>query len=592
MDEHLWWYLARAGGLTAWWLLCIAVLWGLLLSTRILGDRTPPAWLLDLHRMLGGLAVVFTGLHMTGLFFDEWAGFGWSELLVPFSSEFKPGAVAWGVVAFHLLVAIEVTSLLKKRIPDGVWRWVHRCAFVVFVFATVHTFTTGTDGANRWIQGGAATVALGFLFLLVYRLSTGRRPREPRPPNPVATGVAPAPVPEPALVGVGAGPVADPTGAYGMQPVAQPVAAAPATGATAPSRARFHALTVREIIRETTDAVSVAFAVPKELAPEFRFEPGQHLTLRTHIGGDEIRRAYSLCSGVTDGELRIAVKRVEGGRASPWVNRELAVGEVVEVATPSGRFRTEINPLHERHLLGVAAGSGITPVLSILKSVLAVEPRSRFTLLYGNRDADSTIFRDKLALLQEKYGDRLRVVHVLSRCDKAEPRLRGRIDADKLRDLEDLLEIHTVDDAYLCGPREMTLGVRDALVERGLERERVHVELFGGPAPTSSATQTAPLPTTPGAPAARNVAVVDRGARTEVSVNPGETVLDAALRSGLDLPYSCRDGVCGTCRAKLACGRINQDNADLSPAEIAAGYVLTCQARPESEGVVISVDEG
>lgn len=592
MDEHLWWYLARAGGLTAWWLLCIAVLWGLLLSTRILGDRTPPAWLLDLHRMLGGLAVVFTGLHMTGLFFDEWAGFGWSELLVPFSSEFKPGAVAWGVVAFHLLVAIEVTSLLKKRIPDGLWRWVHRCAFVVFVFATVHTFTTGTDGANRWIQGGAAAVALGFLFLLVYRLSTGRRPREPRTPSPAAPVVPPAPVPEPALVGAGAGPVAGSAGAYGMQPAPQPVATAPATGATAPSRARFHPLTVREIIRETTDAVSVAFAVPKELAPEFRFEPGQHLTLRTHIGGDEIRRAYSLCSGVTDGELRIAVKRVEGGRASPWVNRELAVGDVVDVATPSGRFRTEINPLHERHLLGVAAGSGITPVLSILKSVLAVEPRSRFTLLYGNRDADSTIFRDKLALLQERYGDRLRVVHVLSRCDKAEPRLRGRIDADKLRDLEDLLEIHTVDDAYLCGPREMTLGVREALVERGLERERVHVELFGGPAPATGATQTAPLPTTPGAPTARNVAVVDRGARTEVSVNPGETVLDAALRSGLDLPYSCRDGVCGTCRAKLACGQVNQDDADLSPAEIAAGYVLTCQAKPESDGVVISVDEG
>jgi ferredoxin-NADP reductase/DMSO/TMAO reductase YedYZ heme-binding membrane subunit len=590
MDEHLWWYLARAGGLTAWWLLCIAVLWGLLLSTRILGDRTPPAWLLDLHRMLGGLAVVFTGLHMTGLFFDEWAGFGWSDLLVPFSSEFKPGAVAWGVVAFHLLVAIEVTSLLKKHIPDGVWRWVHRCAFVVFVFATVHTFTTGTDGANRWIQGGAAAVALGFLFLLVYRLSTGRRPREPRTPSPAAPVVPTAPVPEPALVGVGAGSVADPAGPYGVQPVAQPVATAPATGATAPGRARFHPLTVREIIRETTDAVSVAFAVPKELAPEFRFEPGQHLTLRTHIGGDEIRRAYSLCSGVTDGELRIAVKRVEGGRASPWVNRELAVGDVVDVATPSGRFRTEINPLHERHLLGVAAGSGITPVLSILKSVLAVEPRSRFTLLYGNRDADSTIFRDKLALLQERYGDRLRVVHVFSRCDKAEPRLRGRIDAAKLRDLEDLLEIHTVDDAYLCGPREMTLGVRDALVERGLERERVHVELFGGPAP--SATQTAPLPTTPGAPTARNVAVVDRGARTEVSVSPGESVLDAALRSGLDLPYSCRDGVCGTCRAKLACGQVNQDNADLSPAELAAGYVLTCQAKPESDGVVISVDEG
>lgn len=579
MDEKLWWYLARAGGLTAWWLLCLAVLWGLLLSTRVLGDRAVPGWLLDLHRMLGGLAVTFTGLHMLGLYFDEWAGFGWSELLVPMESEYRPGAVAWGIVGLYLMVAIEITSLLKRRIPDALWRWVHRSAFVVFVLATLHTFTAGTDGGSLWVRSGAIAVAVGFVFLLVYRLSTGRRPREPRPAVPAADAAASGPA------NVAANAVA--------VPAAVPVD--PGTAPAAPGRSRFHRLTVREIVRETRDAVSVAFAVPKELAPEFRFDPGQHLTLRTELDGAEVRRAYSLCSGLTDGELRIAVKHVDGGRASPWVNRTLAVGDVVEVATPAGRFRTETNPLHERHLLGVAAGSGITPVLSILKSVLAIEPQSQFTLVYGNRDADSTIFRDTLAALQHRYGDRLRVLHVLSRCEKAEPRLRGRIGAAKLAELEDLLDLDSVDDAYLCGPRDMTLEVRDALVARGLDREHVHVELFGGPSPAGAngangTNGTAAAAT--GVAAERNVAVVDRGARTEIPVRGDETVLDAALRAGLDLPYSCRDGVCGTCRAKLACGRVEQEAADLSPAEVAAGYVLTCQARPQSDGVVITLDEG
>jgi ferredoxin-NADP reductase/DMSO/TMAO reductase YedYZ heme-binding membrane subunit len=554
MDKELWWYLARAGGLTAWWLLCIAVLWGLLLSTRVLGQRPRPSWLLDLHRMLGGLALVFTGLHLVGLYFDQWAGFGLLELLVPMQSGYRPSAVAWGIVAFYVLVAIELTSLVKSRIPEAVWRWVHRSAFVLFMLATVHTFMAGSDGANKWIRGGAVLVCYGLVVLTVFRLGVLRHHRRAAP-RTAGASVATA---------------------------ATTATAAPATG-----RSHFHPLTVKEIVRETADAVSVAFAVPKDLAPAFRFDPGQHLTLRAHLDGDEVRRSYSLCSGVTDGELRIAVKQVEGGVASPWVNRKLAVGDVVEVTAPAGRFRTEINALHERHLLGIAAGSGITPVLSILKSVLAVEPRSRFTLVYGNRDADSTIFRDKLARLQDRYGERLQVVHVLSRCDRTEPPLRGRINADKIAELEHLLDLESVDDAYLCGPREMTLEVRDALVDRGLERERVHVELFGGAAPAP----TAPDTSSPQPDVVRNVAVVDRGARSELAVRGDETVLDAALRSGVDLPYSCREGVCGTCRAKLACGRVSQEGADLTQAEVDAGYVLTCQARPETDGVVISLDE-
>ncbi len=546
MDEKLWWYIARAGGLTAWWLLCAAVLWGLLLSTRVLGDRTPPAWLLDLHRMLGGLAVVFTAMHLVGLYLDTWAGFTLAQLFVPLESDYRPAAVAWGVVALYLLAAIEVTSLLRRRLPDLLWRWVHRTAFAVFVLATVHVFTAGSDAANPWIQATAVAVACGFVFLAAYRLLAGRRERQRQAPETEPTAVSPV---------------------------------------TTPSRSReqtFHPLTVTEVNRETQDAVSVAFAVPQELVTAFRFDPGQHLTLRKRFGDDEVRRAYSLCCGVTDGELRIAVKQVEGGRASPWLTGELSVGDVVEVSAPTGRFGTDTNPLRERHVLGVAAGSGITPVLSILKSVLAVEPRSRFTLLYGNRDADSIIFRDKLARLQETYGERLRIVHVLSRCADVEPRLRGRIDADKLGELEDLLVLDTVDEAFVCGPREMSVNVRDALTAHGIDPEHVHVELFG------SGARAAP----PAAPsgARRSVAVIDRGARAEISLDVDESVLDAALRAGLDLPYSCRDGVCGTCRARLRSGQVAQPMADLSPAELKAGYVLTCQARPETEDVVISLE--
>ena len=562
VEERLWWYLARAAGLTAWWLLCVAVLWGLLLATRLLGDRPRAAWLMDLHRMLGGLALVFTALHAVGLYLDDWSGIGATELLVPLAAEYNAGPVALGVVGLYLLVAIEVTSLLRQRIPAVVWRWVHCLAFVLFVVATVHMFTAGTDGANRWLRYAAVPICYGFMVFTVARIGGLRRtPRRRRDPVPdtVAAGLAESP-----------------------------------TAAPPPGRSVFHRLRVREIVRETPDAVSVAFAVPKELAPAFQFDPGQHLTLRTHLDGDEVRRAYSLCSGVTCGELRIAVKRVEGGRASPWVNSALAVGDVVEVAPPAGRFRTEVNALNERHLLGIAAGSGITPILSILKSVLAMEPRSRFSLLYGNRDAGSTIFRDELAQLQRRYGERLQVVHVYSRCEKAEPRLRGRLNAAKLVELQELLDLATVDDAYLCGPREMTLEMRDALVAQGIGREHVHVELFGGPKPPA-ASNTADAPATPQAPGAdgpgHHVAVVDRGARSEFDVRPDETVLDAALRAGLDLPYSCRDGVCGTCRARLACGQVQQDGADLSQAEIDAGYVLTCQAKPQTDGVVISLDD-
>ncbi|WP_405982526.1 FAD-binding oxidoreductase [Streptomyces sp. NBC_00158] len=350
MDPQLWWYVARASGLTAWWLLSAAVLWGLLLSTRVMGGRPAPGRLLVLHRWLAGLAVSFTALHLAALVLEPRYAFGRTELLVPFARAANPLAQGCGVVAVHLLVAVQVTSLLRARLPDRLWRYLHRTACAVFCLAGVHTFTAGSDAGGPLVRVSGGLLAAAFVFLLVYRLVAGRRTAR--------TGPAPA---------------------------------APRTAAEQPAvppgRGGPYALTIVEVRRETPDAVSVLFRVPDELVEAFRFRPGRHLTLHTVLDGSEVRRPYSICSGLTDGELRVAVKAQPGGRMSHWVNTRLRAGDRVTAGVPNGRFAVDPNPLRERHVLGVAAGSGITPILSIVKSVLAVERRSRCTLVYGNRDA-------------------------------------------------------------------------------------------------------------------------------------------------------------------------------------------------------------
>ncbi|NUQ97589.1 MAG: 2Fe-2S iron-sulfur cluster binding domain-containing protein [Streptomyces sp.] len=537
MDPKLWWYLARAGGLTAWWLVSLTVLWGLLLSTRVLGGRTAPSWLLDLHRLLGGLAVVFTGLHIAGLVWDEWVHFGWADILVPMAASYRPGAVAWGVVALYLLAAIQITSLLKSRIPEALWRWVHRTAFVVFVSGTVHTFTAGTDADGPLVRWSAAVIAAAFMFLVTYRIAAGRR---------ITRRTTQIPAPR-----AGRG---------------------------------FHPLTVREVRRETEDAVSVAFHVPPGLVGDFRFTPGQHLTLKVTLDGAEHRRTYSICSGTGDGELRIAVKRVSGGRVSTWVTSELRAGDTVEVSTPVGRFTTETNPLGSRHLLGVAAGSGITPVAAITKSVLLLEPHSRCTLVYGNKDPESVMLRAELEALVDTYGERLRLIHVFSRHDTGVPALYGRLDQDRFRALTQTHapDVADADEAFLCGPAEMTQAVSDTLAGLGMTQDRIHTERFTG---------GAPAPTAPVDSAAHDVTIVDRGTKTTITVRPGESVLDAGLRAGLDLPYSCQEGICGTCRAKSTGGPVRLDDCDLDSADIAAGYVLTCRTRPRDGRAVIDFDQ-
>ena len=414
-DPQFWWYLARASGLVAWALLATTVVWGLLLRSGLLGRWLPWAWTAAVHRFLGVLAVLFTGLHLTGLLLDDYVQMSLPDLLVPLASDWRPVPVALGVVAGYLLVSVLGTSLLAaRRLSRRWWKRVHLISYLLFWSATMHLITAGTDagaGGARAVVAGTVSVVL---LLTLVRVARSERPaRAPR---------------------------------RSETPTTTRAAAAPA----------FHPLRVAEVRRETPDAVSVRFAVPREVAPEFRFRPGQHLLLRARIDGSVMSRPYSVCSGVADGELRIAVRQLPGGRMSSWLNTALRVGDVIDVAPPAGAFATDVHGLTARHVLGVAAGSGITPVISILSSVLATEPGSRRTLVYGNRTAASTLFAATLAELEERYPDRLRVVHLRSQEAAHPPALGGRIDRDVLRALAARGDLAGVGEAYVCGPAAMT----------------------------------------------------------------------------------------------------------------------------------------
>lgn len=353
---------------------------------------------------------------------------------------------------------------------------------------------------------------------------------------------------------------------------------------------RFHRLRVAEIRRETPDAVSIAFAVPEAAREAFGFSCGQYLTLKATVDGEEVRRSYSICSGVGDPDLRVAIKRVDGGLFSGFANAAIAPGDEIEVMPPMGRFGVEIRPDEARTFVGFAAGSGITPILSIIRTVLAAEPKSRFFLFYGNRATGSILFREALETLKDRFLDRLSVFHVLSRETQDLSILNGRLDGEKAAlFLRSIVPAALVDHAFVCGPGEMIDAVEGALLGLGLPRERVHVERFT-PAEPGRARAARPV-VAAAAPAALATVITD-GIATEVPVAEGEAVLDAAIRAGLDLPYSCRGGMCCTCRAKVVDGSVAMEvNYSLEPWEVEAGFVLTCQARPTSGRVTVDFDQ-
>jgi ring-1,2-phenylacetyl-CoA epoxidase subunit PaaE len=352
---------------------------------------------------------------------------------------------------------------------------------------------------------------------------------------------------------------------------------------------RFHNLRIASLRRETAESVSLAFAVPEVLRAAYRFTPGQYLTLRAMIGGEDVRRSYSICSGLDDDELRVAIKRVEGGTFSNWANDSLHVGDALDVMTPDGRFGVPIVPGASRTLVGFAAGSGITPILAILKTVLLREPASRFSLFFGNRSTDSIMFRGELEDLKDRYMSRLSVFHVLSREQQDVPVLNGHLDAEKVGKLmRAMVPTESVDHALVCGPQPMIEGLETALADAGLGRERIHVERFTPAAGGRPRPVVMQPPATPKAVAT----VISEGVRADIPVAEGEAIIDAAIRAGRNLPYSCKAGMCCTCRARLLDGRVEMTvNYSLESWETDAGYVLTCQSHPVTARVVLDYDQ-
>ena len=352
---------------------------------------------------------------------------------------------------------------------------------------------------------------------------------------------------------------------------------------------RFHRLAVNDLRREAADAVSMTFAIPKSLADDYSFTPGQYLTLRTTMDGEEVRRSYSICSGPDDGELRIAVKKVDGGAFSNWAADELKSGDELDVMTPTGRFGVAPAPEQARIHVGFAAGSGITPVLSIARGVLAREPDSQFFLFYGNRSTEGMLFREALEELKDRFMQRFSVFHVISGEEQDIPILHGRLDGEKVRVLlRSLVSASDVDHVFVCGPSGMSEDIEATCRDIGIAEERIHVERFvsefgGKPRAKKIVEASAP-------PKAMASLIID-GKRREVPVAEDESILDAALRAGMDLPFACKGGMCSTCRANLVAGEARMEvNYSLEPWELKAGFILTCQARPVSDSVVVDYD--
>ncbi len=359
------------------------------------------------------------------------------------------------------------------------------------------------------------------------------------------------------------------------------------------STLRFHPLQISDVRAETADCVSVVFSIPAELASTYTFVPGQYLTLRKFIDGAEVRRSYSICSAPSDGELRVAIKKVSNGKFSTWANEQLRKGDTLEVMPPVGNFTAKTLAQGGKNYLAFVAGSGITPVMSIMKAVLENDADSTFTLVYGNRSRNSIIFREAIEALKNKYMLRLRIYHVLSREYMDIPLFSGRLNAAKCADFcQSLIDVNTIDEAFICGPEDMILSVKQQLQDIGLPSAKIHIELF-----------TSPDQHKPAATAGAADAKADDGPRSKVSITldgatfemevpfTGETILDAALRNGADLPYACKGGVCCTCRALVTEGEVEMDvNYALEHDEVEKGYVLTCQCHPRSEKVVIDFD--
>lgn len=455
--------------------------------------------------------------------------------------ESQPVWTGIGILAGWLAIIVGLSIYARRWITVGVWRWLHRWTLAVYAMALVHTLGSGTDAGAPWLLAIVGLTGLPIVFLATFRVLPGARR------------------------GRGARPV-------------------PA----------FHRLRVSQVRRLTADSVLIDFDLPPALTERFRFKAGQHLTVRTELDGQEVRRTYSVCSPAGSGRLQIAVRLIEGGAFSTFAVERLRAGDELELMAPTGRFGPELDPGNSRHYVGIAAGSGITPILSILATTLEVEPESRFTLVYGNRTRASTMFAAELDRLEARHPDRLAVLHVRSRERRADALFAGRIDGPKIeRLLADRLPVGTVADWFLCGPAEMVADVRTTLVRAGAWPDRVHAELFVAPV---AGAQTTPVGANGSSrPHARRTAteltVRLGGDEQSVALGAGKSILEGALNVRPDAPYSCLGGTCGTCRARVIEGAVDADRSfALDVDEIEEGYVLTCQSRAASPAVTVDYD--
>lgn len=348
----------------------------------------------------------------------------------------------------------------------------------------------------------------------------------------------------------------------------------------------FHSLTVAKVEPETRDAVTITFAVPQTLHAAYAFRPGQHLTLKARLAGEELRRCYSICRRAVPGEISVAVKAIDGGRFSRYARDEIKAGMTLEVMVPQGNFGYQPQPERRGHYLAIAAGSGITPMLAIVESTLQAEPDSAFTVIYGNRSSQSMMFRSLLADLKDTYPTRLQLLSIFSQETLDSALLHGRIDGEKLQALSrSLLNFSQFDEAFICGPTAMMDEAETALLSLGMDKKAIHLERFNTPGST-----------------VRHVASVQAVGQTVTLRQDGrdraivlsaddESILDAALRQGADLPYACKGGVCATCKCKVLRGEVSMaTNYSLEPDELAAGYVLSCQSLPLTADVIVDFD--
>ena len=351
----------------------------------------------------------------------------------------------------------------------------------------------------------------------------------------------------------------------------------------------FHKLRIKDIRKETPDCVSIAFEIPSEVEHDFRFIQGQNITLKTAADAQE-RRSYSICSSPLENELRVAVKKVENGLFSTFANEKLKAGDILEVMPPTGTFFTGLNPAKKSDYVFFAAGSGITPVISIIKTILATENKSVVTLMYGNKNLASVIFKDQLEALKDKYLERFSLYNIFSR-EKTESDFNyGRIDVSKLHKLSKFVNFNKVDHFFICGPEKMIFTVKDFLKGWGIDTEKIHFELFTTPTKKHTKIYKTVEETTP---SGSDITLKIDGRTFEFKLGYNEeTILDAGLAQGADLPFACKGGVCCTCKAKLVEGEVEMEaNYGLEKSEVKEGFILTCQSHPRSEKVIVDYDQ-